>query len=143
MSGLAALLAARKPVGVYHWSSPMRCGDIQHAAEHAGWHCVVLDTIQATDADGFHDAVAAAFALPESYGRNLDALADMLREGPDPTERPTLVVWEGWASLAKADVATARRVVDMCADRAGRPPSFAVVLHGPGPDLDLAELDPH
>jgi RNAse (barnase) inhibitor barstar len=143
MSGLAALLAGRKPTGVYHWSSPMRSRDIRHCAEHARWHCVVLDTIQATDADGFHDAVASAFGLPEPYGRNLDALTDALRKGPGPSDRSTLIVWEGWASLAKADEATARRVVEVFADRAGRSPSFAVVLHGPGPDLDLAELDPH
>ncbi len=143
MSGLAALLAGRKPVGVYHWSSPMRSGDIRHCAEHAKWHCVVLDTIQATDADGFDDAVAAEFTLPDDRVRSPDALTGVLRDGPGPTDRPTLVVWEGWASLAKADETTARRVVGAFADRAGRSPSFAVVLHGPGPDLDLAELDPH
>jgi RNAse (barnase) inhibitor barstar len=143
MSGLAALLAGRKPVGVYHWSSPMRSGDIRHCAEHARWDCVVLDTIQATDADGFHEAVASAFTLPEGYGRDFDALTAVLAAESDSTNKPTLVVWEGWAPLAKADETTARRVVDVFADRAGRSPSFAVILHGSGPDLDFAELDPH
>jgi Barstar (barnase inhibitor) len=141
MSGLAALLARRKPVGVYHWSSPMRTRDIRHAAEHAGWHCVVLDTIEAADPPGFHDAVAAAWGLSPSYGRTPAALAELLR-GPDvPTDRPTLVVWEGWAPLAKSDQPAAREVVGVFADRCAGEPAFAVVLHGPGPDLELVELD--
>ena len=41
MSGLAALLAGRKTVGVYHWTSPMRTSDIRHCAEHAHWQCYV------------------------------------------------------------------------------------------------------
>lgn len=139
MSGLAALLAGRKPAGVYHWSSPMRVSDIRHAAEHCGWRCVVLDTISAVDAGGFHDAVAAGFELPDSYGRSLDALADVLRGTPDAAS--TVLVWEGWASLASADPDFARRVIDVLTDRTGHEPAFAVVVHGPGSGLNLVELD--
>jgi Barstar (barnase inhibitor) len=143
VSGLAALLAGRKPTGVYHWSSPMRTSAIRHAAEHAGWRCVVLDTIAVSDEAGFHAAVATAWELPESsYGGSREALADLLRRPASvPASRPTLVVWEGWAPLAKADLAGTHELVDVLAERAGQAPPFAVVLHGPGPDLDLVELD--
>jgi Barstar (barnase inhibitor) len=141
MSGLAALLARRKPVGVYHWSSPMRSRDIRHAAEHAGWHCVVVDTIEVSDRAGFDDAVARAWPGPAASGRTPAALADLLRGPAVPTDRPTLLVWEGWSPLAKADPTAAREVVATFADRCGGRPEFAVVLHGPGPDLELVELD--
>ena len=141
MSGLAALLAGRKSVGVYHWSSPMRTTDIRHCAEHAHWQCVVLDTIETADGSAFHDAVATAFDLPESYGRDRDALVGSLRDTAVPDGAQTLVVLEGWATIANADPATARGVVDVFTDRARQQPGFAVVLHGPGPDLGLTELD--
>jgi barstar (barnase inhibitor) len=141
MSGLAALLAGRKSVGVYHWSSPMRTSDIRHCAVHAHWRCVVLDTIEAADDASFHKAVASAFDLPASYAGNRDALVDALRDAAGPKGDQTLVVWEGWATLAKADPATVRGVVDVLTERSGEPSPFAVVLHGPGPDLGLTELD--
>jgi RNAse (barnase) inhibitor barstar len=141
MSGLAALLAGRKPAAVYHWSSPMRTRDIRHAGEHAGWRCVVLDTIEAADAAAFHDVVAAAFDLPDWYGRNLDALVDVLRDVAAAKAAKTLVVWEGWSTLANADPKTTGAVVDAFTERARQPSAFAVVLHGPGPDLGLTELD--
>jgi RNAse (barnase) inhibitor barstar len=141
MSGLAALLGRRKPAGVYHWSSPMRTHDIRHAAEHAGWRCVVLDTTTVADAAGFHGAVAAAFEPPEGYGDSLEALADLLAAVSEPGDPPTLVVWESWAGLAEDDPSTARGVVEAFAHRCRDEPTVAVVLHGPGPDLELVELD--
>jgi Barstar (barnase inhibitor) len=142
MSGLAALLARRKPSGIYHWSSPMRTRDIQHAAEHAGWHCVVLDTIEAGDRTGFAAAAAAAVGLQDRSGHDIDVLADALRDAAaSAADAPTLLVWEGWSTLAKGDEAVAREVVAAFTDRCRRQPAFAVVLHGPGPDLELVELD--
>lgn len=141
MSGLAALLAGRKTVGVYHWTSPMRTSDIRHCAEHAHWQCVVLDTIETADGAAFHDAVATAFDLPESYGRDREALVGALHDDAAPAGAQTLVVWEGWATIANADPTMARGVVDVFSERARKQPGFAVVLHGPGPDLGLTELD--
>jgi Barstar (barnase inhibitor) len=141
VSGLAALLARRKPSGVYHWSSPMRTRDIQHVAEHAGWRCVVLDTVGVDEEAGFHQAVATALERPEGYGGTLQALAELLRSLPDQTQAPTLVLWEGWAGLAEGDAKAARGVLGAFAGRCREEPALAVVLHGPGPDLDLVELD--
>lgn len=123
---------------MYHWSSPMSTSDIRHAVEHAGWRCIVLDTIEISDRAGLRDAVATACGSTASHG---NSLADLLQGVHDRKGRSTLIVWVGWASFAKRDPAAAREAVDDFADRARRQPAFAVVLHGPGPDLELAELD--
>lgn len=40
-----------------------------------------IDLSEAADRAGLHELLAAALALPDYYGNNLDALSDVLREG--------------------------------------------------------------
>ena len=147
MSGLARLLAGRVEPGVYHWTSAAGIDDIRHAAEHANWRLVLLDTWGSEDKDGFMQAAHEAFGFPDWFGRNFDALADALSDiQPADDQHGVVVVWDGWGPLARAE----RRVFDVAVDvfsgrveyeRAG---PFAVLLRGPGPDdTDLVELDPH
>jgi RNAse (barnase) inhibitor barstar len=146
MSGLARLLAGHTPPGVYHWTSATGPPAVEHAAEHAGWRFVILDTWQVDDKDGFLDTCAGAFALPDGFGHNFDALGDALADVRSPDGPGVLVLWEGWAPLARAhrqvfDVALSVFADRVDSDRGG---SFTVLLHGPGPsDTDLPELDPH
>ena len=44
------------------------------------WRVVMLDGRMLNTRDALHDAFAKALALPDYYGRNLDALADCLSE---------------------------------------------------------------
>jgi len=44
--------------------------------------CVTIDCTPMTDPDQVHDLFAAALEFPEWYGRNLDALYDLLSTCP-------------------------------------------------------------
>ncbi len=143
MSGLAALLAGRRPPGVYRWSSPAAVADVRHAVEHAGWQCVALDTWTVDDKAGFLAAVQSAFGFPDWFGRNWDALADSLSDVQH--EKGTVVVWDGWSPLARAQPPGFAVAVDILTQRAGsrRGGAFAVVLRGDGPSIEVPDLDPH
>jgi RNAse (barnase) inhibitor barstar len=43
-----------------------------------GWQWFQIDASAATNLDELHEAIASGLDLPEWYGRNLDALADVL-----------------------------------------------------------------
>jgi len=51
---------------------------------------VILDGLSIESEDDFHEAIAKAFNLPNWYGRNLDALWDVLTGMID---RPINLVW--------------------------------------------------
>ena len=145
MSGLAALLARRRPPGVYRWHSSLRAADVAHAVEHAGYRCFVLDGTAVTDKAAFLDTCAGTFALPEWFGRNWDALHDCLTDLSWAPARGYVVLYDGWGMLARTDsdawsVAydVFGAVVESWRDT-GTP--LSVLLRGPGPDLDVPYLD--
>jgi len=51
---------------------------------------VILDGLSIQSEDDFHDAIENAFDLPGWYGRNLDALWDVLT---GMVERPVNLIW--------------------------------------------------
>ncbi|GKW34813.1 barstar family protein [Pectobacterium versatile] len=51
---------------------------------------IILDGLLIESEDDFHDAIAKEFSLPIWYGRNLDALWDVLT---GIVERPVNLVW--------------------------------------------------
>lgn len=145
MSGLARLLAGHTEPGVYHWTSAEKVDDIQRAVEHAGWRCVVLDTWKVEDKDEFLDACSAAFDFSPEVAHNFDAMADALGDVRGQDGSGVVVLWDGWAPLARAGRRTFDVALGVFGDRVDndRGGAFAVLLRGPGPtDTDLPELDP-
>jgi hypothetical protein len=145
VSGLAALLAGRRPPGLYVWDSAAHRPDIAHAAEHAGWRAFLLDGRAATDKESFLDACVEAFALPAWFGRDWKALEELLTDLSWAPARGYVVVYDGWGMLARSEPGAWEQAYDVLADAvdawraAGTP--FAVLFRGPGPELDLPHLD--
>ena len=118
--------------------------ELEAAADELDWRCIVLDGSEVEDRGAFLESCVDAFALPEWFGMNWDALdeclADLELEGADGV----LVVWSQWGPFAEAaptDFATALDVLTSAvrgwvADgvRGG------VLLVGEGPDVDVEEL---
>jgi hypothetical protein len=146
MSGLAALLAGRRPPGVYLWRSPTPAAEVAHAAEHAGWRPFILDGRAVTTKAQLLDGLASACEFPTWFGHNWDAAADCLADlswAAQP-KRGFLLVYDGWGMLARTEpdawIAARRVLEDSCMHWAATPTPFAVLLRGPGPDDDLTEL---
>lgn len=73
--------------------------EVCHAA---GWQVSVLDLTGITDKAGFMARCVRALDLPDWFGRNWDALADVLGD-PDwgPASPGRLLVVTGWRQYAK------------------------------------------
>ncbi|WP_020468992.1 barstar family protein [Zavarzinella formosa] len=50
-----------------------------------------IDTRRIIDAASFHDVLQETFGFPDTYGRNLDALADSLTHLDDPSAKMSAV----------------------------------------------------
>ena len=116
--------------------------DIQHVVEHADWTFVHLDGWTIEDKRSFLKAVAAAFAFPDSFGENFDALSDALGDVTAGDHEGIVVLWDGWSPLARHDQRAFSVALSVLggranADRGGR---FAVLLRGEGPMIDVPEL---
>ncbi len=143
MSGLAALLAGRVPCEVVRWSSSYDAREVAHVVTHAGWAFSHLDgwTLGEAKADVLA-GLGTALEFPQTFGRNLDALADSLRDVDDEPGR--LLLWDGWSVLARSEPRTFSVVLDILSERAGAhdATSFAVLLRGEGPEIPgIGELD--
>jgi RNAse (barnase) inhibitor barstar len=137
VSGLATLLAGRTAPGVWRWQSFLDVPDVRHAVEHAGWTFGYVDGWTRHGKDGFLVAVGEALALPDWYGANLDALRDCLWD----VSARTLLLWDGWGTLARDDERTFTALREILTERAAEEPPFAVLLRGEGPDVGVPELD--
>jgi RNAse (barnase) inhibitor barstar len=143
MSGLAALLAVRTAPGIYRWHANFEVQDVRHSVELAGWRFAHYSGWVHEDKAAVLEGLGVALSFPDHYGRNLDALADCLKDLVAPG-RGTLLLWDGWAPFARAD----RRAFDATLDalrtrvQRERGGSFAVLLRGDGPETaDLPSLD--
>jgi RNAse (barnase) inhibitor barstar len=136
MSGLAAVIAGKHGPGVHHWHSGLEVADVRHSVEHAGWTFGYVDGVALEDKREVLRAIGDALAFPDHYGANFDALRDCLRD----VAEPTVLLWEGWGSLARAEPEVFEKVCRVLGNRDGGPP-FEVLLRGPGPDTGLESLD--
>ncbi|WP_183095465.1 barstar family protein [Nocardioides stalactiti] len=139
MSGLAAVLAGRHQPGVHHWHNPaLHVPDVQHAVEHAGWQFGYVDGVALETKSEVLGAIGAALDFPAHYGGNVDALRDCLRD----MSAPTVLLWEGWGSLARAEPKAFDKICRALArhDDDGDP-AFEVLLRGPGPETGMESLD--
>lgn len=137
MSGLAGVLADHIPPGVYRWHAAYHVPDVQHAVEHAGWQFAYLDGHAVENAAEFHEAVADALALPDSYGKTMDALDGCLSELCGEGKKMVLL-WDSWAPLARAEQRTFTSAVETLRSWSS---SMCVLVRGEGPDLGLASID--
>lgn len=136
MSGLAAVLAGREPPGVHRWASALDVDDVAHAVRSAGWSFAHVDGwTTAPTKVGFLAEMGRALAFPDHYGRNLDALHDCLRD-LGTGGGGVVLLWDGWATLARADRKAFDAVVSILAERASSGPvPFTVLLRGEGPPV--------
>lgn len=137
MSGLAGLLAGHRDAGVYQWHAAFDAEDVRHTVEHAGWQFGHVDGWTHQDKAGLLSELAGGLGLPAWFGHNYDALMDALRD----LAEPTLVLWDGWGTLARLDRRDFGLALSVLADRAAERPPFAVLLRGEGPGIDVPFLD--
>ncbi len=131
MSGLAEVLAGRMPVGAYRWESNRPVAEVRHTVEHAGWRFGHLEGARIATRAELHEALAETLALPDWYGRNLDALADVLHD----VDGRQLLLWDTWSVLAGAEPGYFAEVVDLLGGH------VSVLLRGDGPDVDVPLVD--
>lgn len=87
------------------------------AGAGGGWRIVELDTSTGHDKAYFLDVCRKAFAFPDWFGANWDALADSLTDVSDSPG--TLVLWRGAGELDAPVRETAVEILAQRADRAG------------------------
>lgn len=84
-----------------------------------------IDTRAWNDADDMHTALATALAFPDYYGRNIDALNDVLHDvaqyqyGSDSKSAGTVLALATFDAFLAADRRTAVQLLDVFARRAG------------------------
>ena len=131
LDGLAALLRGERPASVYRWPGAYVADVVEQAALAAGWAFAPVWGM-ATKRDTL-ESLGAALGFGEHYGRNLDALADCLRD----LAGPTLLLWADWAGLAENDPTAMRGILRVLREADG----LAVLLVGEGPaDVEVPEL---
>ena len=134
MSGLAKILAHHHDPGVYRWHAAFPADEVAHAVEHAGWRFGYVDGWHHQTRHEFLAAVGEALEFPEHYGQNHDALNDSLRDLPGRT----VLLWDGWCTLAREDETAFNAVRAILADHTA---SLTTLLRGDGPDVDVPSLD--
>ena len=137
MSGLAGIVAGHIQPGVYRWHAAFHAPEVQHAVEHAGWRFGYVDGWHDQSKSEFLKAIGAALEFDGDCSHDVAALSDCL----GGLSEPTVLLWDGWAPLARADEDAFGTVVKLMADRAGSAPPFAALLRGDGPDVDVPSLD--
>lgn len=142
MSGLAALLAGHNRPDIYRWQNASHPSDIQHAVEHAGWRFAYLDAWTVEDKPSLLKAVSAALDLPEPVADSFDALSDSLADVSAGDAEGLVLLWDGWAPMARADERVFSVALSVFGGRvnAERGGKFVVLLRGDGPTIDVPEL---
>ena len=133
---LTALLARDIDAGLFEW---LGVPDVDIASEgrSAGWTVLPLDTADVQDSAGLYDQMATRWQLPEWFGRNLDALWDVLGE---LAASPLLVVWDGMRELSNTDPQLAQTLLELFRDASTQASSLAVVVREATSLIDLDGL---
>ncbi|QIX26337.1 barstar family protein [Nocardioides sp. JQ2195] len=131
MSGLAAVLAGRVAGNLHQWHGNFEVADVANAVEHAGWAFAHVDGWRATTKPEVLAAFGDALAFPEWYGANFDALNDCLSD----LTVDTLLLWDGWGTLARGDEHAFTVMLDLLAEPTRGAGRFVVLLRGDGPEL--------
>lgn len=91
----------------------------------AGWQPLMIDTRGIGSIDDFYSRLVAAWDLPDWFGRNLDALFDVLG---DKAVVPSIVIWDGLRDLVGLDPIRADAVVDVLRDAVEQADHLAVIV---------------
>ena len=83
---------------------------------------IILDSTALASRDAFHDAMAEALSFPDWYGRNLDALHDLLTALPEDTH----LVFRNWAQAEAALGNYANGIRKALTHASGRNPRLTV-----------------
>src|SRR3954449_351570 len=134
MSGLAGILAHHHDSGVYRWHAAFPAPEVGHAVEHAGWRFGYVDGWHHQTRAEFLTAVGEALAFPDGHGQDLDGLKQGLNDLPGNT----VLLWDGWCTLAREDEATFDAVRAMLGEHAA---TLTTLLRGEGPEVDVPSLD--
>ena len=121
---LAFLVDGRRASGVYQCATAVLPATIAAALRAKGTTTWLLDTRGVHDKAGFMDRCARDLALPDWFGRNWDALADVLRE-----RGPGVMLWCGASAL---DAEVARTAIAVFTERTCTEPAFTIVLLNAG-----------
>lgn len=142
MSGLAALLAGHTKPDLYRWHNAAHVEDVEHAVEKADWRFVYLDGWTIEDRETFLKALTAALDLPDYDGSGIEALRPHLDSVTAGGHAGTVLLWDGWSPLARADEPAFQEALSALGSRAGAAAGdkCAVLLRGEGPDIDVPEL---
>lgn len=142
MSGLAALLAGHTTPDTYRWHNAAHVDDVEHAVEKADWRFVYLDGWTIEDRETFLKALTSALELPDYDGSGFDALRSHLDEITAAGHTGTVLLWDGWSPLARADEAAFREALSTLGGRTGAQDGdkCALLLRGEGPEIDVPEL---
>lgn len=98
------------PAGGVH-RVPGAAGPVAAELARRGWDVAVVPA--STTDDGVWDGFVAALHLPGWFGRNLDALDEVLGDLP----RPTALVLAGWSAYARARPERWERLLPVLRDR--------------------------
>lgn len=132
----------RRLDGVRRGDAPVE--ELEAAAEELGWRTVVLDGAEVEDKTAFLEQCAEAFALPEWFGLNWDALEECLGDLDLGGAEGVVVLWTGWGAMAEeaaSDFAVALDILGGAVRGWHRDGvRGGVVLLGEGPDVDVEEL---
>jgi RNAse (barnase) inhibitor barstar len=134
MSGLAGILAHHHDPGVYRWHAAFPATEVGHAVEHAGWRFGYVDGWHHQTRKEFLSAIGEALDFPDDYGQELDDLNDCLGNLPGST----VLLWDGWCTLAREDQDTFDAVRKILGEHSS---NLTTLLRGDGPDVDVPSLD--
>lgn len=142
MSGLAGLLSGQRPAGVYTWKAGFAAEDVRGTVEQAGFGFAYLDGWKHQTKGEVLVGFGAALGLPRWYGANLDALEDCLRDLDSPA---TVLLWDGWSTLARAEPEAFTAILEIFSDAAQsaqyRSGAVSLLLRGQGPEIAVPALD--
>jgi hypothetical protein len=128
--------------GVRRTGAPVE--ELEAEADALGWRCIVLDGSEVEDRAAFLESCDEAFALPEWFGMNWDALEECLADLELEGAAGVVVLWSSWGTFAEAaptDFAVALDVLGSAVRGwAADGMRGGVLLVGEGPDLDVPRL---
>src|SRR5690349_1619173 len=101
MSNHTSLLDGGLPPGVYRLQSGIAADELCRRAEEAGARCVQLDGRTIADKASFLAACAQALRFPAYFGRNWDALDELLADLSWLPPAPTVVLYDDAARFAR------------------------------------------